>query len=739
MRPPTSDLSPIALLLLATTLGCATGAPPLASAHPAPIVVSGLPATLEPDASAVRASHTIGLTGDEAGRMWTLDNLPLARWSTGYGFEPDADWIERIRAASLRFGEYCSAAFVSDEGLAVTNQHCARECVEAVSSSRTDHVVEGFTAASRRQERECPGLFVDQLVSIEDVTAGVERAGAGRGPGASAVERALKEAAVAIEAECEERFEGSHCQVVPQYGGARWVLHRYRRFSPVKLVFAPELQAAYFGGEHDNFTYPRYALDIAFVRVYEGDSPVEPAAYFEIDPDGAEEGETVFAVGNPGSTSRHMTVAQLMYERAYRLPLRLWLLNNQKNLLSAAMAANEDLESELRQDAFEVSNSLKAHGGMLDGLRDSLVVAAKIRQERELRAKVAADPALEAEYGDVWFRLAEIQQRKLDISPRLNASNLALAGSPHLELANTLTYYIRQTRLPETARNPRYRGDRGEQLRYMLETETPIDPTMAWLTLSAHLSFMERWVPPGEPLRDLLLQPGETVEAAAKRLIDETRILDPAFRRALLDGGIQAIESADDPLVVYARLALADAESLWQTWDEVLAEEAAQKRRLGRVLLAIHGDRIPPDATFTLRVSDGIMKRYAVNGTFAPAATTYYGLFARAAEFGGEEPWALPPAFEKARTRIDMKTALDFVATTDITGGSSGSAVIDTDGRLVGIVFDSNIELLPNDYLYGSAGGRTVAVHSAGILEALRHVYEARSLVAELTDRNRGR
>jgi hypothetical protein len=739
MRSSKSYLPPLAPLVLATTLGCATGASPRASSRPAPVESTGLPVSLEPSASELRAARNVNTGVDGYGRMWTLDNLPLERWSAEYGFEPDEAWIDRIRVASLRFGEVCSAAFVSGEGLAITNQHCARECVDAASSSRTDYLVEGFIASSRRQERECPGLFVDQLVSIEDVTASVERNAADSGAAASEVERALEEGAVAIEAACEERFEGARCQVVRQYGGARWVLHRYRRYSLVKLVFAPELQAAYFGGEHDNFTYPRYALDVAFVRVYDDDGPAEPDGWFGIDADGATEGEAVFAIGNPGSTSRHTTVAQLMYERAYRLPLRTWLLNHYRNMLAAAVTANDDLEDDLRQDRFEVANSLKAYSGMLDGLRDTLLVAVKIRQEQDLRAQVAADPALEAEYGDVWFRLADLQQRKLDIGPRVNATNLTLAGSPHLELVRTLIDYVRQSQLPEGARNPRYRGERGQQLRYTLETEAPIDPTVAWLTLSAHLSYLETWVPPDEPLRRLLLRPGETVEAAAERLIDETRILDRAFRRELLDGGIEAIEVSEDPLIAYGRQALADAESLRQAWDGISAEEAFQNRRLERALLAVYGDRVPPDATFTLRVSDGIMKRYAVNGTFAPAATTYYGLFARAAEFGGEEPWALPPAFEKAKSRIDMETPLDFVATTDITGGSSGSAVIDTDGRLVGVVFDSNIELLPNDYLYGSAGGRTVAVHSAGILEALRSVYEARALVAELTDPNRGR
>jgi hypothetical protein len=727
------------MVFLATTLGCASGAPQSAPPRPVAGQAAGLGLSLDPTAAELRTASTVRLSGTESGRLWTFDNLPLERWKHEYEFAPDADWLDRVRLASLRFGDYCSAAFVSPTGLAVTNQHCARECIEAVSTGRDDFVVDGFLASSRREERLCPGLYVDQLVAIEDVSVRIHAAAGRVGPAATDIQRAIKEASAGIEDECEAARVNALCQVVPLYGGARHVLHRYHRYETVKLVFAPELRAAYFGGEYDNFTWPRHALDIAFVRIHDGESPVRTEAYLPLDPAGAAEGDPVFVTGNPGSTSRMLTVAELMYERTYRLPLRIWLLDHQRNTLASAIAANPDYEADLRQDMFEVSNTMKAYGGMLEGLRDTLLVGAKIRMEDELRAKVAADPALQTEYGDVWDRLSALQQRKLDISPRMNATNTTLVGSPHLELAGMVVDYVRQMKLPEAARSPRFRGDSGRRLLAMIESDVPVDPSFAWFTLTGHLRFVDTWIQPRHELRSWLFQPGESVEEATTRLIGRTRILDASFRRGLIDGGAVAIEESADPLIVFARRALAEAELLWDEWDNILAEESVQRRRLGLATCAVYGTADPPDASFTLRISDGIVKRYASNGTYAPARTTFYGLFARSAEFAGAEPWTLPPSFERASTRIGMDTPLGFVSTADIAGGSSGSPVIGTDGRLVGVVFDSNMEQLPNGYLYRSAEGRAVAVHSAGILEALRSVYRANALVAELTGRTGGR
>lgn len=730
----------LAGIVLATTLGCASGAPSAPPAAPAPSGVRAGPSlALDPTPAELRVADGIRLTGDEMGRMWTFEDPPLERWKTAYDFAPDEEWLDHVRKASLRFGEYCSAAFVSPDGLVITNQHCARECAEAASSGRDDYVTDGFVADNRRAERPCPGLFVDQLVDTEDVTALMRSAAPGEGTPAMDRVRGEREAAAKIEDECEAKVDGAHCQVVSLYQGARYTLYRYHRYEAVKLVFTPELSVAYFGGEYDNFTYPRYALDVALFRVYDGDSPLEPDAWLPLDPEGAAEDETVFVSGNPGSTSRSLTVAQLMYEREYRIPLRVWVLTQQLRLLETYAVTDPELEDVMRQERFEISNSLKAYTGMLEGLRDSLLVGSKLRMERDLRSRIAESKELQSEYGDVFDQLAALQHRKLGVSARLNTANASLFWAMHLDLAITLVDFVRQAALPEAERSPRFRGAEGRQLVANLESDVTVDPSIAWQTVRGHVRFVEQWLPADDPLRRVLLRPGESVEEATARLLEETDILDTEYRARLLEGGIEAIEASDDPFIVFAREALEVRDGLWQEWEETVAEEAVQRRRLGLAMCAIYGTSIPSDATFTLRIADGVVKRYPFNGTLAPALTTFYGLYARAAEFGAE-PWELPPSFVRARSRVDMDTPLDFVATTDITGGNSGSPVVDTDGRLVGVVFDSNMEMLPNDYLYRSGSGRTVAVHAAAILEALRNVYRASSLAAELTGRySRGR
>lgn len=736
MKETNAFVRAFAALIVATAIGCASGAPAAESVHPYTDSSTGENTqSLEPTAADLRTAARAELTGHELGALWPLEDAPVEAWRQTRDFDVDAAWLDHVRLASLRWGEYCSAAFVSSGGLAITNQHCVRACTEAISSGRDDFVQAGFLAESRREERLCPGAYVDQLVSVEDVTDRI------RESAAAEVDPVAKQAGLGrVRAELEEECEtepGTVCQVVTLWGGARYRLYRYRRYDQIRLVFAPDLQAAWFGGEFDNFTYPRYALDIGFVRVYESDgrTPVRPASWFSTDPEGAVEGEPVFVVGNPGSTSRLATVSQLMYERTVRLPVRIQVLNAQMRLLEAYATTDEELAPRLRQDRFEVSNSLKAYEGQLEGLRDSLLVGTKIRWEQEFRAGIAASPELRQEYGDVWDRMAALQRRKLAVSPRLNATNVSLVGSPHLGLAAELVDYVRQMQLPESERRPQLRGDAARRFRVALETDVAVDPAVAWISLTGYLRYAEMWLAADDPLRRALMRPDETVEQAAERLLADTKILNTEFRHALIEGGDEAIAASDDPLIAFARRANDEAGPLRAEWNAITAAEAEQERRLGQALVALHGTTMPPDATFTLRISDGVVKRYPYNGTMAPPATTFLGLFARAGEFDGVMPWTLSSRFEKAKSRIDMDTPLDFVLTNDITGGSSGSPVIDRDGRLVGIIFDSNIEQLPNEFLYRTDTGRAIAVHSAGILEALRSVYHANALVSELTAR----
>jgi hypothetical protein len=386
-----------------------------------------------------------------------------------------------------------------------------------------------------------------------------------------------------------------------------------------------------------------------------------------------------------------------------------------------------------------VENSLKALRGELAGLRDSTLIGLKIRWERDFRERIEANPAAKPEFGDVWARIEDIQKRKLMVSPPLNALNLQLIGSPHFGYGAQLVRYVQELAKPESERSQQYRGPGLQQIRTALQTAAPVNADLAAMTMRYHLELADAWLEPGSPAHALLFRPRETPETAADRLAATSRILDASFRRQIVDGGVAALESSTDPILVLAREAAARIPALTDEWRAIQAAETVQKQRLARALFAVYGTSLPPDATFTLRISDGRVKGYAYNGTLAPPFTTFHGMWSLSAGFRNEMPWTLPPAFVEAQDRIRMTTPMNFVSTTDITGGNSGSPVIDQQGRVVGLAFDGNIEQLPNEFLFRiETGGRTVSVHSAAIVEALRSIYGADALLRELLGQRTG-
>ncbi|HEX7120244.1 MAG TPA: S46 family peptidase [Longimicrobiales bacterium] len=723
----------LALALALAAGACGARAEP---ETPAPAAAERAEDPLEPSEAARRTADRVTLTGTELGTMWTFENPPLEYWRETYDFEATPQWLDHVRLASVRYGEICSASFVSPEGLVMTNHHCARECIEAVSTEQVDYVVEGFYAATRDEEALCPDLFLDQLVEIGDVTQRVQGATpAGADPTAAA--RAREAEIEAIQTECEETTD-FECQVVELFHGGQYRLYRYRRYQPVKLVFAPELQAGFYGGDLDNFTYPRYALDVAFVRAYQPDgrSPARTPHYFEWDRDGAREGELVFITGNPGSTSRQITLSQLMYEQQYRHPFLIQYLEGQRDFLRWVASMGPEQERQVRDQLFGIENSIKAYSGQFAGLRDTVLVGTKIRWEREFRRRVEADPELRAQYGDAWDEMARIQRDKLYVSPRLNINDWEFLGDPYSQLAGTLVRYIRESARPEAERLEGYRPQEVAQVEQVLRRPTPVNPEVGARTLAIRLDLARRWLPPNDPFIRLAFQPGENPQQAAERLVRSTRVADVAFRESLIQGGPAALQASDDPMI---RLAIHMDEMLRQLrprWDALTAEQALQQQRLARALFAVYGTQLPPDATFTLRISDGIMRRYPYNGTVAPAKTSFWGIYERAYNFDNQMPFTLPESFAERREHVALDTPFDFVTTNDITGGNSGSPMIDREARVVGVAFDSNIEGLPNEFLFRTeTGARAVGVHSAGILMALRDIYQAEALVAELLGR----
>jgi hypothetical protein len=732
------SLAMATLVIASLSLGCAssgsTSAPPATtSAAPQTTEQAAAPTdVLHPSAAELEASEVAVLTGTELGSMWTFENAPRAYWAETYGFEATDPWMEHVRLASVRFGGGCSSSFISPNGLVMTNHHCARSCVDALSDMENDYLVNGFKADTRDEELVCPNLFLDQLIEIVSVTDEVRAAGA-----QATTEAEIAEARTAARETIVERCEAEsdfECQVVSLYHGGQYQLYKYNRFQPVKLVFAPEHQAGSFGGDPDNFTYPRYALDVAFVRAYEADG-VTPAAtphYFKWDPNGADEGELVFITGNPGSTQRQATVTQLLYEQQARHPVLAEFLTSRLDVLHALAETSEEMNMELRGTILGYENGQKLYIGELGGLLDPMLIGRKIKWENEFKAAVNADPTLQAEYGDVWNRIAVVATEKAELYPSLVLNNPAsLYGAPYMVTALQLIRYGEAMALPEDQRPENLQGDALAETQIELRADSP-DALMSRPLLASRLEIASMWLDPSSPLR-AAMNGSDDFGTVASRLVDGSRIGDEAFRSSIVDGGADGLAAAkDDPIIALATAMLAEQRKVASRWAELAATETVLNEKLAGALFEVYGTDIPPDATFTLRISDGVVKRYPYNGTYAPAFTTIHGLYARNLEFEDGSPWNMAPSWQAAAGRVDMTTRYNFVSTNDITGGNSGSPMIDADANLVGIAFDGNIEQLPNQFLFSTETGRTVAVHSAGILEALRSVYDAQALLSEI-------
>ncbi|MEJ2677674.1 MAG: S46 family peptidase [Gemmatimonadota bacterium] len=700
-RFPGGRLSPGVLLGgLLIAAGCASApqrapAPepvPAASPAPRPMPPDTAGGMLAPSPAALRAADRAQLQGDELGRMWLFENPPLDYWKKTYDFVPDSAWLRHVRLASVRFGEICSASFVSPDGLVLTNHHCARECVSAVSPEHVDYVQDGFYAVNREDELTCPDLYLDQLVQMEDVTGRVRNA-LPSGVADTVIASARDSIEKAIEKECKDDTK-LECQVVDLYHGGAYHLYRYRRYQPVKLVFTPELQAGAFGGDPDNFTYPRYDLDISFFRAYQPDSitPANTPEYLRWNADGADEGDVVFVTGNPGSTNRLRTVSQLMVLQRYDDPFTIAMVQSFLDFLHQMVQENRASERQVREQEAEFQNALKSYRGELDGLRDTLLMGRKIRWEREFRAKVGANADLQQMYGDAWDRIAGIEEGLARTGTRHSVYNPGIIGDPHTQLAVDLVRWVRQRALPEARRTM---DDAALDSVYQtLTRQTPYDPDVGASLLAVRLQLARDWLPSDDPLLRAAFRGNESPLDAARRLIQDSHVADVAFRRTFMREDAAALEQSSDPMIRLARVMVSALDTLDARVTELQARESAQEERLARALFAVFGSDIPPDATFTLRITDGVVKRYPYNGTFAPAFTSFYGLYQRAHNFGNAYPWNLPPRFSARRDSLDLATRLNFVATTDIAGGNSGSPVVDEQGRLVGTAFDGNIESL---------------------------------------------
>jgi hypothetical protein len=664
--------------------------------------------------------------------MWLFNRTPNAIFKQRYGFEPTQKWLDHLQKSSIRFNSGGSGSFVSADGLALTNHHVGLDCLAKISTKGHDYVTTGYYAKTQADEVKCVDLELNVLQSIEDVTARVN-ASVTPGMTTAAAQAARRGVMSAIEQESVQK-SGLRSDVVTLFQGGEYHLYRYKVYTDVRLVFAPEVGIAFFGGDPDNFEYPRYDLDVCFFRAYENNKPVHPADYLKWSASGAKDGDLVFISGHPGSTSRLNTLAHLQFFRDVAYPFTMTLLRRREVLLTNYAQRSLENDRRAHDDLFGVKNSRKAYLGRIAGLQDPAVVKAKADAEATMRQKVMADPQLASAYGDAWQNVDAAIAAYRPIYTEYRFVEGGLAFNSHLfSTARTLLRLGDESKKPNGERLREYRESNMPSLKQALYSEAPIYEDLETVTLADSLSnWLE--VAPNDPLVQQVLA-GKSPQERASELVRGTKLRDVAARKALGEGGKAAVDASTDPMIQVARMVDARARELRTQYDNNIAEVLRQSyAKIANAQFKTSGGDTYPDATFTLRLSYGTVKGFTENGKAVASSTTIGDTFEHAADHGNEGEFKLPKSWMAKKALLDNdKTPYNFVMTADIIGGNSGSPVVNRNNEFVGIIFDGNIQSLPWDYQFDERQGRAVAVHSAGILDALRKVYAVTGLVKELT------
>jgi len=656
--------------------------------------------------------------GDEG--MWTFDNLPLKQWKERYNFEPTQEWIDHVRLASVRL-EGGSGSFVSPDGLLITNQHVAGGQLAKLSSKERDLVKNGFYAPTEAEELKTPDLEANVLISFENVTDRVQAAADNR-----------RNAIARIEKESFDKT-GLKSEVISFYSGGEYWLYRFKKYTDVRLVFAPEEAIAAFGGDYDNFTFPRHDLDITILRAYENGQPAKTPHYFKWSETGPKDGEFVIASGNPGSTARLLTVAQLRYQREVGNPLQKKVWTLRRDILESYAKRGDEQRRQAAGGIRSFNNSLKRLAGQQEGLLNPRMFARKEDEEKALKSELAKKPELEKLYAPAWTQIEKAYAGLPKMANRLAFSTLA--PSRLATIAQQLVRYGEEIKKPNETRYPEFTDARLESFKANLLSPAPIYTELEEAALTAWLEEAVKTLGANDPFVKAALGDAAPSEVV-KRAVNETKLKDVAERKALLDGDADALAKSTDPMIALARRVEPVAREL-RDWNEeqIVKVEATEGEKIAKARFAAYGRTIAPDANFNLRATYGRVKGYEEDTTLVPFKTTLFGLYDRAEGFGETPPFSLPARWREGRAKLDLATPINFVYTADTIGGMSGSPVINRNAEFVGINFDSNLQKLSNRYWYieEEEGARAVAVHSAGILEALRKLYDADALVRELT------
>jgi hypothetical protein len=662
--------------------------------------------------------------------MWTIDNFPTDAVSEKYGVDVGDDWLRKAQLATTRLENGCTGSFASRDGLVLTNNHCTWSCIRNLSTAERNLSDEGFIARTQGEELQCPGQQISVLVDFEEVSDKIASATAGMDE--AKANEARKAELTRLESACEAASDGERsCEAVTLYNGGQYFIYQYKRYDDVRLVFAPELDIAAFGGDPDNFNFPRWCLDMTFLRAYEDGKPAQSPNYLRWRAGGPKAGEPVFITGHPGSTDRLLTVAQLKFQRDVVLPLWLLRYSELRGRMMAWKYTSDEAARTVQQRILGYENAIKVRRNQLKALQNDRMIERKQRREQSFREAVAADPALKAAYGEAW----ELIDRSLETYRNFYEEHLFIESSAGVagELygyAKTIVRGTTEREKPNSERIRAYTDTALPMLEQRLFAARPIDKEFEKLQLTFSLEKMREWLGPDSRWVHKILG-NEAPDALASSLVSGTRLDDPAYREQLWEGGVAAVAESDDPFIRLAATIDPGARALRTRYeDEVEAPRIRGEEMIADARFQLYGTDTYPDATFTLRVTYGAVEGWQERGKMIEPFTRTSRLFERAT---GERPFMVPTSWSRVREDLDPDTPFNFAATTDITGGNSGSPIIAADGTLVGLAFDGNIHSIAGDYWFDPGLNRTVGVNTAIMLEALKTVYGADHLVEELS------
>jgi hypothetical protein len=664
----------------------------------------------------------------DTGKMWSFDYPPVQYLKDTYEIKADEEWFKDVRLSALRLPG-CTSSFVSADGLMMTNHHCVRHILESVQKEGEDLIKDGFFAKTLEEERKIPNYYADQLVLIKDVTDEVQKAAE---TGATADEKAKnKETKIKELTDNLKNESGLTGQVVSLFNGAKFSLYGYKRYEDIRLVFVPDMEIAYFGGDFDNFTYPRYNLDCSFVRAYENDKPVNAVNFFKFSQDGIKPGEPIFTVGNPGTTQRLKTIAQLEYYRDVTYKNNSFVLDTYYTTLEQLKKVAPERAKEFEDIRVDIGNSQKVISSIYKGLTDPYLMARKKDFQKKLQEAVWNNSELKEQYGKVWENIEDTRAEMRKVGPKLAVFTPGrFVGSEYFKIAAEILSLAKELQKPEEQREARYKG---EALDSTIEAIYPenFDELLNKTKLSVQADLFRMNLGDEDPLIKKMFG-GKKGKDAAEFAVGNSILGDRGDAIDLMKEGADAIMNSNDPFITFAKEADKMLPELQAKAKEIANTEQVFDDMLGQVIFKIYGTTIPPDANFTLRISDGVLSSFDYNGTKAPLFTTFYGLYDRWFSFSKEYPWVIHQRWEKIPSDFNLNTPFNFISTNDIVGGNSGSAVINKNAEVVGLAFDGNMDSIVGNFIYMPHNNRCVAVDARAMLEAFNKIYKATRIYEEL-------